>query len=132
MKKFFSRIGRSRNSRLAVVSVFILAAAGTVSSALQGSSKSRPKQQTPPAPSSRLPELGDEVPAALLKQATTAKPCETGEGRHEPCATMTLRSADSTDRFTIAWDATLKHITYLYSTTLITDDDIRTGDVLRD
>jgi hypothetical protein len=88
--------------------------------------QTKPKAAAP-KPSVTLPNLGDEVPAALLKRPRT---CDTGEGRQEPCADLTLRHEDTTDRITVAWDATTKRITYLYSATLTTDDDIRAGDLL--
>ena len=79
-----------------------------------------------PSPVVSIPRLGDEVPAALLKRASAAHPCDTGEGRLDPCATLT----EGRDRITVAWDAASHHVTYLYSTTLDTDNDIRVGDVL--
>jgi hypothetical protein len=84
-------------------------------------------RQRTPTPPQELPRLGDEVPAALLKRPRT---CDTGEDRKEPCADLTLRHDQLSDRVTVAWDATTKRVTYLYSTTLATDDDIRAGDVL--
>jgi hypothetical protein len=116
------------NSRLTLI--LLLAPTLATSYALQGPSKSpQKKSPTPPTHATRLPQLGDEVPTALLKQSST-KPCDTGEDRHEPCATLTIHHDRATDRITIAWDATTRHITYLYSVTLVTDDDIRAGDVL--
>jgi hypothetical protein len=118
-----------RKSWLALT--LILAPAISTSFCQTAPPKPQPKKpQTPPNQSSRLPHLGDEVPAALLKQSLAAKPCDTGEGRQEPCATLTLHHEGATDRITIAWDSATKRITYLYSTTLITDNDIRAGDVL--
>jgi hypothetical protein len=134
MKQSLSKSSRSRsrwsrNSWWALA--LVLAPAIAASYALQGSPKpKKPQVAPPPIRPSRLPQLGDDVPAALLKQSPAAKLCETGDGRHEPCTTLTIRHDDFTDRITIAWDSSTKRITYLYSTTLITDDDIRAGDVL--
>lgn len=83
----------------------------------------RPPTTPHPAP---FPQLGDEVPAPLLKRAITAKPCDVGDSKTDPCATLSAGH----DRVTVAWDATTHRVTYLYSTTLNTDDDIRAGDLL--
>lgn len=87
----------------------------------------RPTRPTPAKPSTAitLPQLGAEVPDALLKRLT-AKPCDVGEGRTDPCATISIGH----DRISIAWDPATHRATYLYSTTLQTDDDIRAGDLL--
>ena len=115
--------------------ILVLACAAALAysiSAQRAKPKSPPKPpliaaaQTTPAPTHAIPQLGDPVPDALLKRASAAHPCDTGEGRHEPCATLTIRR----DRITVAWDAATKRITYLYSTTLATDDDIQVGDLL--
>jgi hypothetical protein len=82
--------------------------------------------QPPHAGPVSVPQLGDEVPEALLKRASTAKPCDVGEGRTDPCVTV----ASGRDRITVAWDAASHHVTLLYSTTLDTDTDIRAGDLL--
>lgn len=86
----------------------------------------RPPTSTPPhrSPADTLPQLGDEVPQTLLNRA--AKPCDVGDGKTDPCA---LVSAGH-DRVTVAWDGSSHRVTYLYSTTLETDNDIRRGDLL--
>ena len=90
----------------------------------------RVPQRAPETPSRRpgvsFLQLGDEVPEALLKRSSPAKPCEIGDGKTDPCGNI----AAGRDRVTVAWDATTHRVTYLYSTTLDTDEDIRAGDVL--
>ena len=78
-----------------------------------------------PVPSAALPQLGELVPDTLLKRAA-AKPCDVGEGRLDPCAPLLVGH----NRITVAWDAETHRVTYLYSSTLDTDDDIRAGDIL--
>ncbi|GAC1658990.1 MAG: hypothetical protein NVS9B15_21100 [Acidobacteriaceae bacterium] len=87
----------------------------------------RPRRSNPakPGAATTLPQLGQEVPDALLKRPA-AKPCDVGEGRTDPCATIFVGH----DRISIAWDPATRRATYLYSTTLQTDDDIRSGDLL--
>ena len=86
-------------------------------------SASAQKHPAPAAP--ELPQLGDEISATVLKHPLP-KPCDTGEDRHEPCAMLTVQR----ERITIAWDVATHRITYLSSTTLTTDNDLRMGDVL--
>lgn len=88
----------------------------------------RPRTPAPAHPAAALsvPQLGDEVPDALLKRASAAKPCDVGDGRTDPCTTL----AAGRDRITVAWDSSSHRTTYLYSTTLDTDQDIRPGDLL--
>ncbi|MDP9037737.1 MAG: hypothetical protein M3O02_00510 [Acidobacteriota bacterium] len=87
----------------------------------------RPKHRppTPPAASEALPRLGDEVAETLWKHPA-AKPCDVGNGETDPCAATTA----GRDRVTIAWDRDTHRVTYLYSATLQTDDDIQAGDLL--
>lgn len=89
--------------------------------------RTRPRPYAPDRPTSTatLPQLGDEVPETLLKHPA-AKPCDVGEGRMDPCGMLTA----GRDRVTVAWDTATHRVTYLYSSTLQTDDDIRAGDVL--
>lgn len=82
-------------------------------------------QSHKPIPAASVPRLGEDAPELLRKRAA-AKPCAITDGRSDPCSTLTIAH----DRITVAWDATTHRVTYLYSTTLDTDDDIRTGDVL--
>ncbi|GAC1415455.1 MAG: hypothetical protein NVSMB62_03140 [Acidobacteriaceae bacterium] len=86
-----------------------------------------PKHPTPIRPGAALtfPQLGEEMPDALLKRPA-AKPCDVGEGLRDPCATISIGNA----RIVVAWDSATRRVTYLYSATLETDDDIRAGDVL--
>ena len=89
--------------------------------------RTRPQPPAPPhiAPPISVPQLGDEVPASLLKRPT-GKPCDVGDGRTDPCATLIT----GRNRITVAWDAASHRVTFLYSTTLVTDSDIRAGDLL--
>lgn len=73
----------------------------------------------------RLPQLGDEVPDALRRHAA-AKPCDVGDGHTDPCARVVIGH----DRILIAWDSATHRATYLYSSTLRTDQDVRAGDLL--
>lgn len=73
-----------------------------------------------------VPQLGEDVPGPLLKRASATKPCPVGDGHFDPCSTLTV----GRDRVTVAWDAATHRVTFLYSTTLSTDNDIRAGDVL--
>ncbi len=75
-----------------------------------------------PANLHTLPHLGDPVPAALLKSKST-RTCPTGASKPEPCADIRIRR----DRITLAWDPATRLVTYLYSTTLLTDGDLATG-----
>lgn len=77
-------------------------------------------------PAVAIPQLGEEVPAGLVKRGASTKPCDIGDGKTDPCATVTTGH----NRVTVAWDATSRRVTYLYSTTLDTDSDIRLGDLL--
>ena len=86
----------------------------------------RPPAEPPRHPAITVPQLGDEVPESLLKRSSSAKPCDVGDGKTDPCAPLTA----GRDRITVAWDATTRRVTYLYSATLDTDDDIRAGDLL--
>ena len=75
------------------------------------------------APQRTLPQLGDTVPASLLKARVGNRTCATGDDHHEPCATIRIHD----DRVTVAWDPTTHKVTFLYSTTLQTDDDLVAG-----
>jgi hypothetical protein len=70
-----------------------------------------------------LPLLGETVPAAILKSHVAGHTCDTGGPHPDPCVAVHLRR----DRIAIAWDATTTHVTYLYSTTLVTDSEIEIG-----
>jgi hypothetical protein len=89
----------------------------------QTAPRTRPAPKATPRPAV-LPSLGDPVPAAILKARAASKTCDTGEGRHDPCATVPIHR----ERITIAWDAATARVTWLYSTTLTTDSDIAVGD----
>jgi hypothetical protein len=84
--------------------------------------------QPPPsaATSAKVPALGDEVPAAMLKRASAARPCDVGDHQTDPCTVLSI----GRERITVAWDSASHRVTYLYSTTLVTDEDIRVGDLL--
>jgi hypothetical protein len=103
-----------------------------ISSGLLAQAQSPPHTR-PRAPASphraapvAVPQLGDEVPELLLKRAASHKPCDVGSGKSDPCTTL----VSGRDRITVAWDTSTHHVTFLYSTTLQTDDDIRAGDLL--
>ena len=79
------------------------------------------------APLRTLPQLGDPVPGAVLKARAGTRTCAVGENHHDPCATTRIHHGGDDDRVTIAWDATSHTVTFLYSTTLQTDDDLAAG-----
>lgn len=88
----------------------------------------RPRTPASPhhAPAVAVPQLGDEVADTILKRSVSSRPCEVGAGKTDPCATLT----SGRNRISVAWDAATRRVTYLYSTTLQTDADIRAGDLL--
>lgn len=86
-----------------------------------------PAQVPKTSPPAVVPRLGDEVPGPLLKRASAAKPCPVGDGHFDPCSNLTV----GRDHVTVGWDAATHRVTFLYSTTLNTDNDIRAGDVLQ-
>lgn len=105
---------------------FLLLMVGVAGSAQFTNAATSRRQPRKSAPVISVPQLGDEVPQPLLKRAATSKPCDVGEGHSDPCTTLSF----GRNRVLVAWDATTRRVTYLYSTTLDTDDDIRAGDVL--
>lgn len=76
---------------------------------------------TAPATLRTLPHLGDPVPAALLK--AKSRTCQTGALKPEPCTEIRVRR----DHITLAWNPSTRLVTFLYSTTLLTDSELATG-----
>jgi hypothetical protein len=76
---------------------------------------------------SRLPQLGTPVPAPLL--ARHEKLCRTGDDHRDPCADVKIGKV----RYTVAWDAQTKNVTYLFTAdrALVTDTGLSVGDNCR-
>jgi hypothetical protein len=76
-----------------------------------------------------VPDLGFQVPAYVLKARTHSKECLTSIARHDPCASVTIRSK----RFMIAWDSETKAITYIFTKDprFLTDSELGVGGLCR-
>ena len=83
---------------------------------------------TAPAQINSLPQLGAPVPASLVS-TDHEKRCHTGTSQVDPCTDV--RIADI--RYTIAWDAQTKAVTYLFTDDpkLVTDNGLAVGNSIR-
>ena len=77
----------------------------------------------------RLPQLGAPAPDSLLTSGKHEKVCRTGPGHRDPCAAVVIGKI----RYTIAWDAQTKDITYLFTDDhhLVTDSGLAVGSTCR-
>lgn len=72
-----------------------------------------------------LPALGAPAPSYIFTAEKHSKECETGPGHKDPCAQIEFDKA----RFTVAWDAQTKVITYLFTNDprVVTDTQLSVG-----
>jgi hypothetical protein len=72
-----------------------------------------------------LPQLGDPAPTAVFGAEKHGKVCETGLGHKDPCAEIEIAKI----KFTVAWDAQTKAITYLFTDDrrVLTDSHLSVG-----
>ena len=72
-----------------------------------------------------VPELGSKVPLYILKANTGSRHCLTDIAHRDPCTSLTIQK----NRFTVAWDAQTKEITYLFTDDrdLIMDSELSVG-----
>lgn len=71
----------------------------------------------------RLPKLGDSVPAYVLTTRVHGHQCLTDIKHYDPCASVKIQKKT----FTIAWDATSKQVTYIFSNDTDLEDDSELG-----
>ena len=76
-------------------------------------------------PKALVPKLGSQVPAFVLESRTFSQECLTAIHHHEPCASVRIAKV----RFTIAWDADTKTITYIFTDDvgLVMDSELGVG-----
>ena len=81
------------------------------------------------AQSMSFPQLGAPAPAALFTAAKHDRKCDTGPGHKDPCTEIEFDKI----RFTVAWDAQTKNITYLFTDDrhVVTDSQLSVGDTCR-
>ncbi|MGC2620204.1 MAG: hypothetical protein WA414_14260 [Acidobacteriaceae bacterium] len=72
-----------------------------------------------------LPQLGAPAPTAVFAAEKHNKVCETGPGHKDPCAEVEIAKI----KFTVAWDAQTKDITYLFTDDrrVVTDSQLSVG-----
>lgn len=76
-----------------------------------------------------LPRLGTPVPAQLLTGDKKEKHCRTADTHIDPCADVSIGDI----RYTIAWDASTKDITWLFTDDrhVVTDNGLAVGSSIR-
>lgn len=76
-----------------------------------------------------LPTLGSPAPASLIATDKKDKQCRTGEDHRDPCAEVQIDKI----KYTIAWDAQTKNITYIFTNdpNLVTDSGLSVGGTCR-
>ena len=76
-----------------------------------------------------LPALGSPAPASLITADKHAKECRTGPNHRDPCAEIAIGKI----KYTVAWDAQSKNITYIFtdSRDLVTDSGLSVGGTCR-
>jgi len=81
-----------------------------------------------PAQIKSLPQLGAPVPASLVPPASD-KHCRTSNSQVDPCAEVEIGGF----RYTIAWDAQTKNVTYLFTDDphIVTDNGLAVGNSIR-
>lgn len=72
-----------------------------------------------------LPALGSPAPTSLVSADKHSKECRTGPNHRDPCAEIAIGKI----KYTIAWDAQSKNITYIFtdSRNLVTDSGLSVG-----
>jgi hypothetical protein len=77
------------------------------------------------AQETHVPDLGSQAPSYVLKAQTRSQQCLTDISHHDPCASVRIDKK----RFTIAWDAQTKAITYIFTADrrLLTDSELGVG-----
>ncbi|HSY00935.1 MAG TPA: hypothetical protein VK819_02220 [Acidobacteriaceae bacterium] len=78
-----------------------------------------------PAQIAHLPQLGDPAPNSVSAAEKHGKVCDTGSGHKDPCAEIEIAKI----KFTVAWDAQTKAITYLFTADrrVVTDSQLSVG-----
>lgn len=76
-----------------------------------------------------LPQLGAQAPQWVFTADKHAKECQTGPGHKDPCAEVEIDKV----RYTVAWDAQSKDVTYLFTDDrrLVTDSGLSVGGTCR-
>ncbi|HEV2280523.1 MAG TPA: hypothetical protein VGS02_20245 [Acidobacteriaceae bacterium] len=76
-----------------------------------------------------LPKLGSPAPESLITTDKKEKQCRTGEDHRDPCAEVQIDKI----RYTIAWDAQTKNVTYIFTNDpgLVTDSGLSVGGTCR-
>lgn len=76
-----------------------------------------------------VPKLGSPVPAQILGADRKDKRCRTGDTHEDPCTEVSIADI----RYTIAWDATTKDITWLFTDDrhIVTDNGLAVGNSIR-
>jgi hypothetical protein len=76
-----------------------------------------------------LPHLGSPVPPSLLTVEKHEKQCRTAKSHYDPCVEIDIQKI----RYTVAWDAQTKNVTYLFTDDrhLVTDTGLAVGNVCR-
>lgn len=76
-----------------------------------------------------LPQLGSPAPASFFTSAKHEKECRTGADHRDPCTEVAIGGI----RYTIAWDAQTKDVTYLFTDdrALVTDSGLSVGSTCR-
>ncbi len=74
---------------------------------------------------SKVPLLGSQVPKSVMMARVGHHQCLTDVNHHDPCSSIKIRGL----RFTIAWDAHTKDITYIFTDDrrLVTDSELGVG-----
>ena len=72
-----------------------------------------------------VPKLNSRVPVFVQRARTPSQECLTDVNHHDPCASVRIAKV----RFTIAWDAGTKAITYIFTddVRLIMDSELSVG-----
>src|SRR5258705_2342636 len=72
-----------------------------------------------------VPKLGSPVKSSVVNARSGSQQCLTDVGHHDPCASVKIDKAI----FTIAWDASTKEITYLFTDDrhLVMDSELGVG-----
>jgi hypothetical protein len=81
------------------------------------------------AQETHVPDLGSRVPSYMLRANTHSQQCLTDINHHDPCASVEIDKK----RFTIAWDARTKTITYIFTEDrhFRTDSELRVNGLCR-
>ncbi|HEY1500237.1 MAG TPA: hypothetical protein VGF88_11715 [Acidobacteriaceae bacterium] len=76
-----------------------------------------------------LPQLGTPVPAQFLTSDKKEKRCRTSQTSEDPCTEIEIGKI----RYTIAWDANTRAVTYLFTDDhrVVTDNGLAVGNSLR-